>query len=705
MGDVLFEAKHIVKKFGPTVALNDVDLTIKRGEIRGFIGENGSGKSTMSAIMCGIHKLTSGEMYFNGEKREPKSMIDALNHGIGICIQENGTVADISVAENIFLGELSLFSGYNFFNHIYDYPVFFSDNFSLDISDYKKKLSEFVETSDRLHKELNELTKQDRKDTLAKIHQNFKEAEEFVHQFLNINIAKLKENKKSILEKENNEFKTKKVEICKVFKEDKAQINEKYNAELKENSRDKYLIELDRKDFIKKRTIIFTNDLNELTNRINKIENDLDNDIKNLKKLSKKYLFLVKNGHDFKNETKYKIFKKTLDILFKPFVNKSKLFEFSNIALKKSNLDFISSDTKMNRYNMQQRKLVEMAKVLNKDPSIFIVDETTNALTEDGRRLIYSKIDQLKNENRAVLFISHDLDEIMSVCDVITVLRDGKIIGEVKKANYDPVIIKKMMIGRDMDLKFYRQDYVQEDFGKVALKLENGNTKNLHNINLELHKGEILGIGGLSDCGMHELGKVLFGAAELKKGAVKTGENLDVIITSERAAMKHNIGYVSKDRDFEALSLKDSILTNVTLASLNKIKRANFLVLKSDEKKLVNEQIQNLSIKCQNSEQVVSALSGGNKQKVSLAKWLANGSDILILDCPTRGVDIGVKQFIYDLLYKMKKQGKAILMISEELPELIGMSDRILIMKNGEFTKEFLRDKNLKQEDIVDYMI
>ena len=169
--------------------------------------------------------------------------------------------------------------------------------------------------------------------------------------------------------------------------------------------------------------------------------------------------------------------------------------------------------------------------------------------------------------------------------------------------------------------------------------------------------------------------------------------------------MKEGIGYLSKNRDVEALALKTSIFDNIAIASINNIAKYNFLVRKSDEKKLVNKQARELQIKCNSTEDLVSKLSGGNKQKVSLAKWIANDSEILILDCPTRGVDIGVKQFIYQLLYKMKKEGKAILMISEELPELIGMSDRILIMKDGEIKQEFKRSKDLTQEQIVEYMI
>lgn len=359
-------------------------------------------------------------------------------------------------------------------------------------------------------------------------------------------------------------------------------------------------------------------------------------------------------------------------------------------------------------YDMQARKLIEIAKCLNKNPEIFIVDETTTALSETGRNLLYKKMNDLKNEGKSVLFISHDLDELMEKCDTLTVLRDGNIVANLDKAKgeFDAEAIKKYMIGRELKGDYYRSDYDGSYSDQVVLKMVDGIEGNqLRHVNVELHKGEILGIGGLSECGMHTLGKALFGNIKIEGGYVYTGENLDKLVKSESFAMSQKIGYLSKNRDVEALSLKTSIFDNIAIASINNIAKFNFLVTKSDEKKLVNKEVKELQIKCNSPQDLVSKLSGGNKQKVSLAKWIANDSEILILDCPTRGVDIGVKQFIYQLLYKMKQEGKSIIMISEELPELIGMSDRILIMKNGEITKEFTRSKDLTQEQIVEYMI
>lgn len=177
------------------------------------------------------------------------------------------------------------------------------------------------------------------------------------------------------------------------------------------------------------------------------------------------------------------------------------------------------------------------------------------------------------------------------------------------------------------------------------------------------------------------------------------------VIDSPAKAMKKRMGYVSKDRDVESLCLNASIEDNISIAGMSKFAVKDFLVLKNREKKYVNQQIEELSIKCSGRDQAVSQLSGGNKQKVVFGKWIGCGSEILILDCPTRGVDIGVKQAMYQLMVKLKNEGKSILMISEEMPELIGMSDRILIMKDGEITAEFERNKNLSDSQIIEYMI
>lgn len=688
MKQPIFKASHIVKQFGPTIALNDVDIEIYAGEIRGFIGENGSGKSTMSALMTGIHQKTSGTMWYHGEVWEPGSMIEALNGGIGIIVQENGTISEVSVAENIFLGELKQFSGVNYFESrkIED----FSPLFNLDITsleDIKKKYAELL--GGKSGAEAKKLVSEAHKALL----------DEYVK--LNKQLLSDNEKKKADIIAEFDSL------AEKAFNDLTAQL-EAINKKYDENAE-----KLD--EVIKKRRL--DNDTGEAKKAYKRLIKGLQNKTymkldwikKDVQSLKNCYL---NNYQDLKviieNKALRKIKNGLLEATFGLFVNGKKLRKHAGHALSKIGVNDIRPEVITAAYDMQQRKLIEIAKCLNKNPEIFIVDETTTALSETGRNLLYKKMEELKNEGRSVLFISHDLDELMEKCDTLTVLRDGNIVANLDKAKgeFDADQIKKYMIGRELKGDYYRSDYDGSYSDQVVLKMVDGIEGNqLKHVNLELHKGEILGIGGLSECGMHILGKALFGNVKIEGGFVYTGENLDELVRSESFAMSKKIGYLSKNRDVEALALKTSIFDNIAIASINNIAKFNFLVTKGSEKKLVDRQVRELQIKCNSAEQLVSTLSGGNKQKVSFAKWIANDSEILILDCPTRGVDIGVKQFIYQLLYRMKLEGKSIIMISEELPELIGMSDRILIMKDGQITKEFTRDKDLTQEQIIEYMI
>lgn len=688
MKQPIFKASHIVKQFGPTIALNDVDIEIYAGEIRGFIGENGSGKSTMSALMTGIHQKTSGTMWYHGEVWEPSSMIEALNGGIGIIVQENGTISEVSVAENIFLGELSQFAGVNYFESrkIED----FSPLFDQDISSIEKIKQEYApQLTGKTGAEAEQLLSQAKKALLEEYTKlNDKLVADNVHK------------KEQII----HNFDAQAEEAFRALNQQIEAIQQKYaeNAE-----------KLD--EIIKKRRL--DNDIQEakkaykrqIQGMQNKTYMQLDWIKKDVQSLKNCYL---NNYNDLKAIVENKAVKKfreaVLNTVFGLFVNGKKLRKHAGYALSKIGVNDIRPEVITAAYDMQQRKLIEIAKCLNKNPEIFIVDETTTALSETGRNLLYKKMNELKEQGRSVLFISHDLDELMEKCDTLTVLRDGNIVANLDKAKgeFDADMIKKYMIGRELKGDYYRSDYDGSYSDQVVLKMVDGIEGNqLRHINLELHKGEILGIGGLSECGMHTLGKALFGNVKIEGGFVYTGEKLNELVRSEDFAMSRKIGYLSKNRDVEALALKTSIFDNIAIASINNIAKFNFLVTKGSEKKLVDRQVRELQIKCNSAEQLVNTLSGGNKQKVSLAKWIANDSEILILDCPTRGVDIGVKQFIYQLLYKMKLEGKSIIMISEELPELIGMSDRILIMKDGQITKEFTRDPALTQEQIIEYMI
>lgn len=735
----IFVSTSITKKFGQTIALNNVDISIYPGEIRGFIGENGSGKSTMGALMTGIHTVTSGSMQFHGKEWKPASMIDALQGGIGIIVQENGTIPQISVAENMFLGELKNFSGVNFFEErkvenfspVFDASIlkdfdaqadetrakilalkqdgetaFYSCAREIKLVKKDKILSD-SEKSQRLA-ELNEnkaKASKVRADNSAEIKTLRKEYSASLKEEYLKTLSALKERQEKLLAERVEEYNKTSLSYFESFQAKLKSIEEKYE-ELYKTSSDVALEKRRHDNDVNEVKKAYAAQMRALDRKHEQFCNFLKGDQKSLSNHYKNFITDINAKNE--NSIYVKTVKALLTVVFGLFVSRKKLNKYAQHALAKIGVNHINAAAPCGMYDMQDRKLMEIAKCLNKNPEIFIVDETTTALSETGRNILYKQMENLKAQGRSVLFVSHDLDEIMEKCDTLTVLRDGNIVANLDKAKgeFDPDVIRKAMIGRELKGDYYRPDYDVEYGEEVVLKMVDGIEGNqLKHVNVELHKGEILGIGGLSECGMHTLGKALFGNIKMEGGYVYTGANLDKVVTNEVVAMNNRIGYLPKNRDTEGLAQNDSIFSNIAIASVNKLAKLKTFIFKSSEKKVVSKEVRELSIKCNSPSDLVSSLSGGNKQKVSLAKWLGNESEILILDCPTRGVDIGVKQFIYQLMCKMKKDGKSIIMISEELPELIGMSDRILIMKDGVVAKEFMRSKDLTQEQIVQYMI
>jgi len=315
---------------------------------------------------------------------------------------------------------------------------------------------------------------------------------------------------------------------------------------------------------------------------------------------------------------------------------------------------------------------------------------------------LYSLMNKLRDEGRSVLFISHDIDEIIRLCDSLTILRDGVLVAELKKPEFDSDNIKQLMIGREMSGHYYREDSSGQYEDAVVLKAQDISSGILKKVTLELHKGEILGIGGLSDCGMHDLGKIMFGLIAPGTGKVLMGDETE--IADAISAVEKGIAYVSKNRDKESMMPVCSIRDNICLPSLKSLRKLG-LISRKNENRLSEKWLDKLKIKARSVNQFCNTLSGGNKQKVVLAKWLGKGSDILILDCPTRGIDIGTKASIYMLIEDLKKEGKSIILISEELPELIGMSDRIIVLKDGIISGEFNRAEGLTEAKLIRKMI
>ncbi len=376
----------------------------------------------------------------------------------------------------------------------------------------------------------------------------------------------------------------------------------------------------------------------------------------------------------------------------------------ANELLKQYGFERIKASDMIENYNFEDRKLVEIVKATYFGPKIVVIDETTTALSQEGREELYKHMNRIREEGNTVIFISHDLPEILRLSDTITVLRDGVYIDTVKSRDIDEEGLKKLMVGREVTGDYYRADYGEKISDEVVMSVRNVTVPgSIYDVSFDLHKGEILGFGGLSESGMHEVGKACFGASFDREGSVTLADG--TAINDIPTAIHHSIAYTSKDRDNESIVMNQSIGDNICLPSLDEL--ANNMHILSDRKlkEFSNKYAKEMSTKMVSVDQFVSDLSGGNKQKVVLARWVGKDSDILVLDSPTRGIDIKVKQDIYQLMDRMRKSGKSIILISEELMELIGMSDRIIIMKDGRMSNELLRDPDMDENSLIASMV
>ena len=377
----------------------------------------------------------------------------------------------------------------------------------------------------------------------------------------------------------------------------------------------------------------------------------------------------------------------------------------ANRLLKEYGFERIKASDYVDDYNFEDRKLVEIVKSTYFKPKVLVVDETTTALSQEGREELYKVMNRVRDYGGTVIFISHDLQEVLEKSDRITILRDGVYIGCVASNEMSEEELKKMMVGREMTGDYYRSDYDEKVSDEVVLTVDDVSVpRMISNVTFQLHKGEILGFGGLSESGMHEVGKAIFGASYDRTGSVKLADGTE--INDIPTAIRHSIAYTSKDRDNESVVINQSIGDNILLPSLDKLgkgplKLQNHRANKAFAEKYAKE----MSVKMVGTNQFVSELSGGNKQKVVLARWLGADSDILVLDSPTRGIDIKVKQDIYQLMNRMRKEGKSIIMISEELMELIGMCDRIIIMRDGKISGELMRSRSLDENSLIATMV
>ncbi|RDY23704.1 ribose ABC transporter ATP-binding protein RbsA [Romboutsia maritimum] len=364
-------------------------------------------------------------------------------------------------------------------------------------------------------------------------------------------------------------------------------------------------------------------------------------------------------------------------------IDYKKLYSDSDKLLKKLNVT-TSSKELVENLSIAQQQMVEIAKALSLDAQIIIMDEPTDALTDKETKSLFNVINELKNEGKAVVYISHRLKEIFEICDYITVLRDGKYVGSESIENLDEDKMIEMMVGRKLTEQFPR---VKTEMGDVVLKVENLTNEYIKDISFEVRSGEIVGISGLMGAGRSELAKTIYGHFKKTSGQIyKKGQLMEN--KSAKDGVGNRVAYVSEDRKGDGLILDLSVKENMSIASLNRIS-SFFKVDKNKELERVNSYIDRMSIKTPSINQLIRNLSGGNQQKIAIAKALMIHPDVLILDEPTRGVDVGAKKEIYDLINEFKSQGKAVIMISSEMPEILGLSDRILVLSQGRITGEF----------------
>ena len=499
-GEVILQIKGLNKHFGPTWANKNVDFTLRRGEVRGLIGENGSGKSTLLSQIAGLYRPDSGEMTVKGEAYAPHSPLDANAHGISMVMQELGVVGNLPAGVNVFLGRTG--------------------------------------------------------------------------QFAKGGVVNLRALNKAAAEQ---------------FK--------KWDLSMPP--------------------------LNQLTDGM----------------------------------------------------------------------------------SIESRKMIELARALAIDPDVLLLDEVTQSLSLNNRDKLYGLIRRFKEMDRSVIVITHDIEEMIRITDTITVLRDGEVVGEVRSAETTLDEIRMMMVGRQVSGDYYRADNTPSYSDEVVLQVKNLTVPHeLENVSFEVHAGEILGFCGLSDAGIHSVGKAVYGLSKPTAGTVHmVHTNTDIHSASQ--ALANHMGYVPKDRDNEALMIHASIRDNAVLPSVEELRQKAGLLAPGKLSRMAEGIRERFSVKTTGIGQTMNALSGGNKQKVNLGRWLAKDLKLLILDCPTRGVDVGVKANIYALMKEAKSSGIATILISDELTEVLGMADRLLVMKDGRITKEIRRDEDFTEQSVIGEMI
>ena len=357
----------------------------------------------------------------------------------------------------------------------------------------------------------------------------------------------------------------------------------------------------------------------------------------------------------------------------------------------------INPSAVMSELSVGQQQMIEICKALMVDAKVIIMDEPTAALTQSETDALFRVIHSLRKKGVSMVYISHRMEEIFELCDRITVLRDGSYIGTEEIKDIDMNDIVKMMIGREIGERFPSRDV---KLGAEVLKVEKLTSPGVfHDVSFSVKAGEVLGVSGLMGAGRTEIMQAIFGNLPVESGKIYI-EGKETVIKNPEAAMKAGIGFITEDRKTEGLMLEKSIEENISLANLGKVSGKNHVLSNSAEDALVKKGIEEFHIRCFGPSHECGNLSGGNQQKVVLAKWIYTDPKILILDEPTRGVDIGAKKEIYSVINEMAAKGVAIIMVSSELPEVLGMSDRIMVVREGE-VRGIISKEEANQENVM----
>ncbi|MDW6005470.1 ribose ABC transporter ATP-binding protein RbsA [Vibrio mangrovi] len=354
-----------------------------------------------------------------------------------------------------------------------------------------------------------------------------------------------------------------------------------------------------------------------------------------------------------------------------------------------------SSKMPLGQLSLGEQQMVEIAKALSFESKVIIMDEPTDALTDTETESLFSVIRELRAQGCGIVYISHRLKEIFEICDDVTVLRDGKFIGQCPVEDIDEDRLIEMMVGRKLDEQYPRMNI---ESGDVSLEVRNLTGSGVHDVSFVLKRGEILGVSGLMGAGRTELMKVIYGALAREEGEVRL-EGRTISPNSPQEGLANGIAYISEDRKGDGLVLGLSVKENMSLCALNHLSNG-MQIRHQDEREAVGDFIRLFNIKTPSQDQIIGNLSGGNQQKVAIAKGLMTRPKVLILDEPTRGVDVGAKKEIYQLINQFKAEGMSIILVSSEMPEVLGMSDRILVMHEGRISGEFAA-QDANQENLL----